>query len=131
MSDVEIDREALVATFLAEAEETLAHMEQVLVSVEAAPSDEALLHELFRDAHTLKGGAAIVGFDAVRDLAHELEDVLERLRNRTLGVSNAIVTLLLGSVDALRAALHAASGAAELPASAADFRARLAEVTRR
>jgi two-component system, chemotaxis family, sensor kinase CheA len=131
MSEFEIDREALVATFLAEAEETLAHMEQVLVSVEAAPSDEALLHELFRDAHTLKGGSGIVGFDAVRDLAHELEDVLERLRNRTLAVSNAIVTLLLGSVDALRAALHAASGAAELPASAADYRARLAEATRR
>jgi two-component system chemotaxis sensor kinase CheA len=127
MDELEIDREALLQTFLAEAEETFVHMEQALVALEARPGDDSLLHSVFRDAHTLKGAAGLVGFDAVRDLAHDLEDVLERLRKKTLPVSDTLVTLLLRSVDVLRGAV--ADGAAGKTASSdavAAFRLRLA-----
>ena len=80
MEEFEIDREALVATFLAEADEIFAHMEEVLVAFEKTPSDDALLHALFRDAHTLKGGSALVGFEAVKDVGHDLESLLEQFR---------------------------------------------------
>jgi two-component system chemotaxis sensor kinase CheA len=128
MDGIEIDREALLQTFLAEAEETFVHMEQALVALEARPGDDQLLHGLFRDAHTLKGAAGLVGFDAVRDLAHDLEDVLERVRRRTLRVSDRLVTLLLRSVDVLRGAVSdAAAGAAGPSEAVAGFRRRLAE----
>jgi two-component system chemotaxis sensor kinase CheA len=121
-----VDREALVATFLAEAEEILARMEGSLVALEASPADEQLLHALFREAHTLKGSAALVDFGGVRELAHDLENVLEGLRDRTLAVNDALVTLLLRSVDVLRGALaDAAAGRTEPSEEAISFRERL------
>jgi two-component system chemotaxis sensor kinase CheA len=129
MDELGIDREVLLQTFLAEAEETFVHMEQALVALESRPNDDQLLHGLFRDAHTLKGAAGLVGgFDPVRDLAHDLEDVLERLRKRTLAVSDVLVTLLLLSVDVLRSAVTDCAGGAAAPSEAAvAFRQRLAE----
>jgi len=127
VEEFEIDREALLATFLAEAEEIFVHMEEVLVAFERNPSDDDLLHALFRDAHTLKGGSALVGFDAVKDLAHDLESLLERIRKKTLGVDDVLVTLLLKSVDVLRAAIReAAAGRNEPTAQTVAFRERLA-----
>ncbi|HET9553633.1 MAG TPA: Hpt domain-containing protein, partial [Anaeromyxobacteraceae bacterium] len=129
MDEFEVDRDALVTAYLAEAEEVLARMELGLVELEGRPSDEELLHALFREAHTLKGGATLVAFDGVRDLAHDLESVLERLRNHTLAIGSALVTLLLRSVDVLRAAIaDAAAGAAEPSAATRAFQAELAEV---
>jgi two-component system chemotaxis sensor kinase CheA len=127
LDEFEIDRDALLQTFLVEAEETFVHMEQGLVALEARPGDDSLLHALFRDAHTLKGAAGLVGFDAVRDLAHDLEDVLERFRNRTLAVSDGLVTLLLRSVDVLRLAVSAAVAGRPAPDAVAAFRLRLAD----
>jgi two-component system, chemotaxis family, sensor kinase CheA len=129
MSDFEIDREALLQTFLAEAEEIFGRMEQSLVALEAHPGDEEILHGLFRDAHTMKGSAGLVAFDAVRDLAHELEAVLERVRGRTLAVSDGLVTLLLRSVDVLRRAVtDAAGGATAASEEVVRLRGRLAAV---
>ena len=129
MHDVEIDRALLIETFVAEAGELLAHLEETLVALEARPGDGELLHALFRDAHTLKGGASLVGFDAVKDLAHELEDVLERLRDGTLAVGGALVTTLLRAVDLLRSSVgRAAAGNVEADGESAAFRRRLAQV---
>ena len=123
-----IDHEALLQTFLEEAEEAFVHMEQSLVALEARPDDDQLLHGLFRDAHTVKGAAGLVGFDPVRDLAHDLEDVLERVRKKTLAVSDGLVTLLLRSVDVLRGAvLETAAGSTTASETVVAFQRRLAE----
>src|SRR6266540_5758483 len=128
MDELEIDREALLQTFLEEAEETFVHMEQALVALESRPDDEELLHGLFRDAHTLKGAAGLVGFDDVRDLSHDLENVLERLRKKTLAVTDGLVTLLLQSVDVARGAVSDAAGGGPGGSRAVTaFRGRLAE----
>jgi two-component system chemotaxis sensor kinase CheA len=128
MDDLGIDRDVLLQTFLAEAEETFAHMEQTLVALEKRPNDDQLLHGLFRDAHTIKGAAGLVGgFDPVRDVAHDLEDVLERMRKRTLAVNDVLVTLLLRSVDVLRSAVTECSGGAAEPSEVTlAFRRELA-----
>ena len=127
--DLGIDRDVLLQTFLVEAEETFGHMEQTLVALEKRPNDDQLLHGLFRDAHTIKGASGLVGgFDPVRDVAHDLEDVLERLRKRTLAVSDVLVTLLLRSVDVLRRAVtECAGGATEPSETTAAFRRKLAD----
>src|SRR5512139_1994155 len=93
--EIQIDRDALVRVFVAEAGENLGAMEQGLLALESRPHDEELVHGLFRAAHTIKGSASLVGFDAVRDLAHELEALLERVRGRSLQAGPALVTLLL------------------------------------
>jgi two-component system, chemotaxis family, sensor kinase CheA len=109
--EILIDREALVEAFVTEAAEILGSMEQLLLALEAKPDDEETLHSLFRAAHTIKGSSSLVAFDAVRDLAHHLEGLLERLRAKALRADAPLVTTLLRGVDVLRAAIaDAAAG---------------------
>lgn len=130
MDEIEIDREALISAFLTESEEILARLERTLVALEGAPGDDEIVNAIFRDAHTLKGGAATVAFDAVRDLAHDVEHALDRLRKRQVGVSNSVVTLLLRSVDLLRAAIGDAAGGRTGPSKATEeVRRQLADLS--
>src|SRR5690349_9345875 len=94
-------------TFADEAQEQLAVMEQGMVGIEHRPNDPELLASIFRAAHTLKGNAAIVGLTAVADRAHEIEDMLERLRAGTTVVTPELVNGVLASLDGLRQALAA------------------------
>jgi two-component system chemotaxis sensor kinase CheA len=118
--EISIDREALVQVFLAESGEVLAAMEQELLALEANPDDEEKLHSLFRAAHTLKGSSSLVAFDAVRDLAHHLEGLLERLRARALRAEPGLVTTLLRGVDLLRSTIEASAAGGPLPAAALE-----------
>ncbi len=124
MDDLQIDRQALVQSFVEEAGDLLGQLERDLIALEARPDDGELLHALFRAAHTLKGSAGLVGFDAVGDLAHDLEELLDRLRARRLAVDGGLVDLLLRSADALRDAV-AAGGTAPSPRAQA-LRERIA-----
>src|SRR5882724_3650124 len=58
----DFDRDAIVASFLVESSEGLTMMEQALVLIEDDSSDEALLNDIFRVAHTIKGNASSLGF---------------------------------------------------------------------
>ncbi len=107
--EMDFDRDALIGVFLAEAEERLGQMEGGLVLLEDHPSDEELLQAIFRAAHTLKGNSATLGFGALTEFTHVLEDLLERVRSRTLPVTGDLVSLLLGSVDILRQLLSDAA----------------------
>jgi two-component system, chemotaxis family, sensor kinase CheA len=99
---VEIDFEALLETFKAEAEENLCRMEETLVALEDSSDNKELLHTIFRVAHTLKGNAAALGFTGLTEFAHRLEDTLDRLLKGTAQTSTELITALLSSVDALR-----------------------------
>ena len=92
--------------FFEEAAEHLQAMERMLVALDggAAVPDETL-HAIFRVAHSIKGGAATFGFDAVTRLAHELETLLDRLRRHEIGVDAEVVELLLRACDGLGAVL--------------------------
>lgn len=122
MDESQIDRQALVQTFVEEAGDLLGQLERDLIALEARPDDGELLHALFRAAHTLKGSAGLVGFDAVSDLAHDLEELLDRLRARKLAVDGGLVALLLQSADALREAVAAGGTAPPPPAQALSAR---------
>jgi len=91
---MDLDHKALIETFRAEAEENLATIEEALVALEAHPEDADLLHEIFRAAHTLKGNAAALELPGVAALAHNVEDLLDRLRAGTLEATATLVTLL-------------------------------------
>jgi two-component system chemotaxis sensor kinase CheA len=110
---METDKDAVLQVFLIEAEENLGAMEQALVTLEARPDDSETLGTIFRMAHTLKGNALAFGFSGAAELAHALEDQLERLRSGQQRVSAGLVTLLLRSVDALRQMVPAAVAGAE------------------
>ncbi|MBM3457310.1 MAG: hypothetical protein FJX77_02070, partial [Armatimonadetes bacterium] len=93
----------LRALFQAEAEEHLQHLDQALLRLEAAPGDPEIVAGAFRDAHSLKGAAGMVGVDDVQQVAHRFEDVLGAARKGTLVLQPHVVDALYRQLDAMRA----------------------------
>lgn len=85
-----------------EAEPRLARLADGLLELEERGAEPDLVAALFREAHTLKGGAAVVGLPDVARVSHALEDVLDELREHRREVDPALVDRLLGVVDGLR-----------------------------
>jgi chemotaxis protein histidine kinase CheA len=102
------DDPELLATFRAEVDERLASLSAGLLQLEEHPSPRQLVTGLFRDAHTVKGSARMLGLDGVLQVAHACEDLLGALRDGRFGVRRDIVDLLLASGDAIGVAVAAA-----------------------
>ncbi len=94
--------------FAAEAEQRLARLGQLVLDLEQRPHDEELVGEIFREVHTLKGAAAVVGFESVGRYAHELESRLEQLRSGAVATTAPIVDALLVATDRLGMLIGAA-----------------------
>ena len=106
-------------------------MEEALVGLEANPDDDQLLEAIFRGAHTLKGNSASFGYPKVAGFAHALEDLLQRLRDRSLPVTSELIALLLRAVDAMRQMVPEAVGGADgLQADQARLLGQLATTPR-
>ena len=91
----------LVDLFRDEATQRLDEMDTALLAVESGDRDAESVGSLFRHAHTIKGAAAMLGFDDIRTLAHAAEDVLEVVRD-TGAFPPDLATLLLRVTAALR-----------------------------
>lgn len=110
MEGGDFDLALVVETFLAESSENLESMEEALLALEVHPQDAERIHTVFRMAHSIKGDAACVGFTAVRDFAHAVEDLLDRVRAGTVEASPPLITTLLHAVDVVRELIAAAAG---------------------
>ncbi|GMT96387.1 hypothetical protein KH5H1_05060 [Corallococcus caeni] len=100
-SDTAAEWQKVLAVFADEAEGLVASMEENLIALEVSPAD-GLLQDILRGAHTLKGAAASLGFQAVTDYTHGVEDLLQALLDGRLAPDETRVSLLLGAVDHLR-----------------------------
>src|SRR5208282_4204232 len=104
MSHIFEDRE-LVVEFVNESRDHLADIESQLLDIEegGANADLGLVNEVFRSIHSIKGAAGFMGFVTLGKLAHELENVLNLVRNRQLVPTSPIVDIMLKAADKLRA----------------------------
>lgn len=100
------DSEQFISIFLNEAEEIVEGLENDLVLLEDNKSDEELLNKIFRSAHTLKSSAGTVGFDAMSDLNHVAENLLEKVRSGKLDVTPEMITVLLEFLDTIKLMLQ-------------------------
>jgi two-component system chemotaxis sensor kinase CheA len=89
--------------FLDECREHLQVMNRELLRLEQEAGTGVDVEGLFRAAHSIKGMSGSMGFDAVVAVSHALEDVLDRLRKKTLAVGPGLMALLYEGVDALGA----------------------------
>src|SRR5260370_25175499 len=89
--------------FTGEAEELLESLSRDLADFEAqgAGVRPELINKIFRDVHSLKGLAGMLGFTAISELAHALEDTLDRLRMGKIAIGKQLIDLLYDGVDAL------------------------------
>lgn len=110
----------LADLFRDEATQRLNEMDTALLAVESGDQDAESVGSLFRHAHTIKGAAAMLGFDDIRTLAHAAEDVLEVVRD-TGAFPPDLATLLLRVTAALRSMV--AGGAEPIDALVSDLAA--------
>ncbi len=96
----------LTREFLIESQEGLDRMERCLTDLESRPDDTALLAEIFRSVHTIKGTTGFLGFKRLERLAHSGENLLGLLRDGKLAAEPNIITGLLALLDGLRSILH-------------------------
>ncbi|HEY6107841.1 MAG TPA: chemotaxis protein CheA, partial [Gemmatimonadales bacterium] len=87
--------------FLAESREHLSACNQLLLQWERAPASAEPLGGLFRSVHTVKGMAATMGYARVADLAHRMENLLDRLRKGVAAPSGDMLQLLFRGIDLL------------------------------
>ncbi len=100
--------EQLIAIFRAEAAELIRSLTEIFLSLDSCPDNdrEALVQRAFRDAHTLKGAAATLGFERISTITHHLEDVLGKLKTNKQPIASETVDLLLDSLDTLQETLR-------------------------
>jgi len=87
--------------FIDESTEHLDVLYKQLLELEKNPSDEEIIEEIFRSAHTLKGMSATMGYEDLADLTHKLENVFDAIRNDSIDINAEIVDVLFEAVDAL------------------------------
>src|SRR3979409_2280286 len=117
--------------FLAEVDELLQRVEESLVDLERAPDDQALLNEIFRAEHTIKGNSATIGHTRMAALTHAMETRLDDIRKGAATVTPQLIEALLKAVDVLKLLRDevetrvAADVEVDPPASAVERRAGL------
>ncbi|WP_028550444.1 chemotaxis protein CheA [Paenibacillus sp. UNC451MF] len=92
-----------LSMFIDESREHLQAMNDNLLSLENSPEDVSIVHHIFRSAHTLKGMSATMGFEDLASLTHEMENVLDLVRNHKLKMDSFIFDCTFKSLDALEA----------------------------
>jgi two-component system chemotaxis sensor kinase CheA len=93
----------LRSLFKTESEEHLRLLEDGLLHLESHPTDGKTLEEVFRGAHSLKGGAAMLGLRNIEQLAHGFEDVLNAARQGKVTLMSEEIDRLCKQLDTMRA----------------------------
>lgn len=88
-----------LGVFIEEAKEHIESLEENLVKLEKEPYNQDLIQAIFRSFHTIKGSSGSMGFQQMTELAHLLENLLDRVRRGEVSVSSSLIDLLLQGVD--------------------------------
>ena len=100
------NQQKILGYFIEEAKEHLETLEKGLVDLFSVASDPERVNEMFRAAHSLKGGAAMLGYGSIQKTAHRLEDAFKVLKEYTVFVDQQLVSLFLAGYDILRELLE-------------------------
>jgi two-component system chemotaxis sensor kinase CheA len=101
MSDFQ-GMEDLLQDFLVEAGDLLSGVDNKLVDLEQNPEDHALLNEIFRGFHTIKGGAGFLNASELVTLCHLTENLFDRLRNGELKISGELMDVIMAATAGVR-----------------------------
>ena len=94
--------ERIKELFIMEAEEHLVTLENGLVDLKSTISDTETINDMFRAAHSVKGGAAMLGMHSVKKVAHRLEDCFKIIRENSINFDQKIESQFLKGYDTLK-----------------------------
>ncbi len=118
MDFLEHEIEEILNIFREESEEQLQKLNKNLLTLESNPKDYTAISELFREAHSLKGAARMIGLDDIQSIAHKLEDVFGLAKEGDLEVCPEIVDIMCKAVDCITSIVSESirtRGKAEVP----------------
>ncbi len=98
-----MDMNQYLEVFVDESREHLQAINEYMLKLENNPSDIAIINDIFRSAHTLKGMSASMGYEDLASLTHQMENVLDAIRQEKIAVKGHTVDALFESVDHLEA----------------------------
>lgn len=98
-----MDMNAYLSMFIDESNDHLQSLNENLLRLESEPEELSIVQNIFRSAHTLKGMSATMGFEDLAALTHEMENVLDLIRNSKLKMDSFIFDTLFKGLDALEA----------------------------
>ncbi len=110
-----------VAIFRTEARELLERIEQGLLDLSTRPDDRAIVDDVFRSLHTLKGSGSMFGFDALAAFTHHCETAFDRVRKGEVKATQDLVSVVLSAMDHMRGLMEGTA----VPAVGNDLLARL------
>lgn len=115
-----------VETYLLEADELLAEIEAAALTL-SGPQAPEVVHQLFRNFHTIKGSGAMCGFDRLARFTHQVESLLDRVRDGAVPISSGLTDVVLAAKDHIKELLAAGqTGAAATPGAEASIAAMIA-----
>jgi two-component system, chemotaxis family, sensor kinase CheA len=94
--------ESLLRDFIAEGLEYIEEIEINILNLEKNPEDKDYINAIFRPFHSIKGVASFLNLDQIRDLAHNLESLLDKARNGELEIKPPVIDVVLDGADALK-----------------------------
>ena len=108
MSDyLDPNNEELLKDFFLEAQMQVDALEQNILVLENEPENRDAVDEIFRAAHTLKGGAATVQMMELSEFTHLVEDVLDDIRSDEVAINEDVIDILLNAIDIIKTMLQA------------------------
>jgi len=113
--------------FISESMEHLNTLTQGLLELEKG--NQQVITEIFRAAHTLKGMAATMGYEGMASITHEMENLLDAIREGRVEINSEIVDLLFEAVDLLEAALNSLTQGDEENIDATEISSKLSRYT--
>lgn len=100
MSEI-YEKPEMIGAFLDEMEEQIQLLEQGVLKLEKEEKIDVVIQDIFRAAHTLKGSSAAMGYEKMKLLTHEMENVLDKIRNGLLDTTKPIINVLFECTDCL------------------------------
>lgn len=126
-----MDTNQYMEMFLDESHEHLQSLNEGLLSLEENAEDVSVVNEIFRNAHTLKGMSATMGYNKIAELTHEMEDVLDLIRKEQLKLDEDIIDTLFKCLDSLEQMINSvADGESEDVVDVTDLVATLSAISK-
>lgn len=97
-----MDQHKILGYFIEEAKEHLETLERGILELSAVMDDSERLNEMFRAAHSIKGGAAMLGYSSIQKISHRLEDAFKILKDNRVAIDQKLESLFLKGYDVLQ-----------------------------
>lgn len=125
-----MDMNQYLSMFIDESNDHLQSLNEKMLELESNPDDISIVQVIFRSAHTLKGMAATMGFEDLSSLTHQMENVLDLVRNEKLKMQEFIFDTLFRGLDALQSMVEDITQGGEGKADVSSIVADLQSIVR-